>query len=372
MYKHEMPLDMEGLSEVGLRDIPKWYREIHGLPSLLDGIHGRMPLQTGVPNAPRAITQHGQSPEGTIDGHGHGTQESATTTNAGTSHGLQGSIENPPRGPKSNGHNATPNSYRGGGRTHTGAHQNNPGWKGRGNRNRGAYSSPRGRGSGVPTQQTPVDAINISNYGKFGGLMSPDPSPGLTGRVNTNQAFSSGHGMSILADTTSTGQGESRDHPINFQRLPVAQDGKDSATSSFENVGIDNNSSGHTGPKGLASKLSTDGGVKLPDEDQQTFTPASSHRSLGSNRTWLGFQHSPTSNVFSRVSNTPSLADLISHDIAPPIRAIDTRVSWGFVGGPVPTDGTGAVTANHPTAAPMVTHWNVFGEYPEDMPAAEM
>ncbi|KAL4932750.1 uncharacterized protein BDV17DRAFT_174588 [Aspergillus undulatus] len=40
LYKHEMPLDKEGLEKVGLRDIPKWYRERFSLPSLLPHGHG--------------------------------------------------------------------------------------------------------------------------------------------------------------------------------------------------------------------------------------------------------------------------------------------------------------------------------------------
>ncbi|KAL4970831.1 uncharacterized protein BDV14DRAFT_3460 [Aspergillus stella-maris] len=39
LYKHEMPLDKEGLDKVGLRDIPKWYREKTGHSSLLPNGH---------------------------------------------------------------------------------------------------------------------------------------------------------------------------------------------------------------------------------------------------------------------------------------------------------------------------------------------
>ncbi|KIX00641.1 uncharacterized protein Z518_09706 [Rhinocladiella mackenziei CBS 650.93] len=35
MYKHEIPLDLETLNRIGHRDIPRWYREKHGLGSLL-------------------------------------------------------------------------------------------------------------------------------------------------------------------------------------------------------------------------------------------------------------------------------------------------------------------------------------------------
>lgn len=34
LYKHEMPLDLATLETLGLRDIPRWYREKHNVPSL--------------------------------------------------------------------------------------------------------------------------------------------------------------------------------------------------------------------------------------------------------------------------------------------------------------------------------------------------
>lgn len=37
LYKHEMPLEPEVLEKLGLRDIPRWYREKHGLVSYLGG-----------------------------------------------------------------------------------------------------------------------------------------------------------------------------------------------------------------------------------------------------------------------------------------------------------------------------------------------
>ena len=40
LYKHEMPLDRDILERLGHRDIPKWYREKHGLGSFLTGGNG--------------------------------------------------------------------------------------------------------------------------------------------------------------------------------------------------------------------------------------------------------------------------------------------------------------------------------------------
>lgn len=35
LYRHDMPLDLPTLQRLGFRDIPRWYRELHGLESLL-------------------------------------------------------------------------------------------------------------------------------------------------------------------------------------------------------------------------------------------------------------------------------------------------------------------------------------------------
>lgn len=35
LFKHQMPTDLDMLERLGLRDIPRWYREQHGVPSLL-------------------------------------------------------------------------------------------------------------------------------------------------------------------------------------------------------------------------------------------------------------------------------------------------------------------------------------------------
>ncbi|KAL3464082.1 hypothetical protein BJX64DRAFT_276043 [Aspergillus heterothallicus] len=41
LYKHEMPLERSMLEKLGLRDIPRWYREKYNVPSLLPSGHGQ-------------------------------------------------------------------------------------------------------------------------------------------------------------------------------------------------------------------------------------------------------------------------------------------------------------------------------------------
>ncbi|GKZ35567.1 hypothetical protein AbraIFM66950_006266 [Aspergillus brasiliensis] len=51
LYKHEMPGDPAMLEKLGLRDIPRWYREKYGIPSLLPNghIHSRHNIGQALP-----------------------------------------------------------------------------------------------------------------------------------------------------------------------------------------------------------------------------------------------------------------------------------------------------------------------------------
>ncbi|PYH84121.1 hypothetical protein BO82DRAFT_22364 [Aspergillus uvarum CBS 121591] len=51
LYKHEMPHDLSMLEKLGLRDIPRWYRDKYNIPSLLPNGHGhtRTPLNHTLP-----------------------------------------------------------------------------------------------------------------------------------------------------------------------------------------------------------------------------------------------------------------------------------------------------------------------------------
>ncbi|PYH46781.1 uncharacterized protein BP01DRAFT_390457 [Aspergillus saccharolyticus JOP 1030-1] len=53
LYKHEMPHDLSMLEKLGLRDIPRWYRDKYNIPSLLPNGHGhpRTPISHALPPA---------------------------------------------------------------------------------------------------------------------------------------------------------------------------------------------------------------------------------------------------------------------------------------------------------------------------------
>ncbi|KAK1142590.1 hypothetical protein N8T08_007566 [Aspergillus melleus] len=47
LYKHEMPRDLPTLEKLGLRDIPRWFREKYNIPSLVPSGHGHPRAQGG-------------------------------------------------------------------------------------------------------------------------------------------------------------------------------------------------------------------------------------------------------------------------------------------------------------------------------------
>ncbi|KAL5343764.1 hypothetical protein BJX70DRAFT_393815 [Aspergillus crustosus] len=52
LYKHEMPHDRSMLEKLGLRDIPRWYREKFNIPSILPNGHGSQPRPPTANNQP--------------------------------------------------------------------------------------------------------------------------------------------------------------------------------------------------------------------------------------------------------------------------------------------------------------------------------
>lgn len=56
MYKHEMPLEPGLIEELGLRDIPRWYREKYNVPSLLHATYHRPQVQLAIAGQPQQKT----------------------------------------------------------------------------------------------------------------------------------------------------------------------------------------------------------------------------------------------------------------------------------------------------------------------------
>ena len=58
LYRHEMPLEQETLLKLGLRDIPRWYREKHRLRSYLTGGNTISGIEVGSGSKPKAMERN--------------------------------------------------------------------------------------------------------------------------------------------------------------------------------------------------------------------------------------------------------------------------------------------------------------------------
>ena len=77
LYRHEMPLDRPTLEKLGLRDIPRWYREKHCLSSYLAGGNTMIDISASSPTKPNLMERNWRSrpTEVSLDGTGRKPEE---------------------------------------------------------------------------------------------------------------------------------------------------------------------------------------------------------------------------------------------------------------------------------------------------------
>ncbi|KAJ5544736.1 Zinc finger CCCH-type [Penicillium sp. DV-2018c] len=94
LYKHHVPTDLATLHWLGLRDIPRWYREKYNIPSLLSRGNVRQQLAIGSGSTPQAVPP---SVPGTNEETGNNKGPNVTTNGNGRF------LSPPPRGPANRG-----------------------------------------------------------------------------------------------------------------------------------------------------------------------------------------------------------------------------------------------------------------------------
>jgi hypothetical protein len=170
LYKHEMPTDIFMLEKLGLRDIPRWYREKFNVPSLLQVNYGN--------------NNRGQQPQTVIDQPQHKAIQFQSAANSVNNAGLAAHA-----GPSANtgtAANAGPSGHNANGNANAGK-KNNTG-NGNGNQHGqahsrgGRYKSPRGAGFAGGNKG------RINNGGKAGdrnGVTPPPPTTSGNGTPGT-------------------------------------------------------------------------------------------------------------------------------------------------------------------------------------------
>lgn len=324
-----MPTDPVMLEKLGLRDIPRWYRELHNVPSFLTQGSGRG--QLSIADHPATRTHSNASTE---------VNENGNT----------GLIKTPPRGPASHGTNSGFNGHRNSNRNSGSNGQfGNHNWKAvRAGRNRNMNCSPRSKSSvgERSADPSPGKVTNLS-FGQFGGFIANDNNQNIAAPANVQfatagPALTRGPvtpvtpvtpivpvvpNMSILDDANA------RNRILASQVNELTRIDEDVFEGASTNpVAPQTCSSNPRNIYAHSSNPSTDGGVMLPKEATQSSEPT-------------------------------SIADLVAQENFP-LTAMDTRVTWGPVGGPIMMSAS--ATGPSPSAGQRA---NVYGFYPLRSPA---
>ncbi|CAI7673849.1 unnamed protein product [Penicillium palitans] len=341
LYKHEMPTDFYTIDKLGLRDIPRWFREKYNVASLLH------------PNRDRPqLTIANQPPMRALPSSASPTNESSTSHVTPKLNKSPPQLnKSPPRGPANRGgHNGygNHNQHRAGGRNGppNGHHGNN--WKGthRGGRNRNMGNARHG----VSNER---DSERSSEY-----------SPSLESVPATYNHGAHGYGDNQVC-TPTTPAAVPASVPITVSTtghvtVPMAphqsllDDGNSLSRNSFWKLGelthcnqdlIEDASHKpvevhrRIQPRHMyehSSNPSSDGGVMLPKEPavayDSNFTafaradvPSRNQSDSNSSHGTVQMNYGPS---------TPHIRDLRLTDNVP-LNSTETRVTWGPIGGPI-------------------------------------
>ncbi|KAJ5138484.1 uncharacterized protein N7515_003332 [Penicillium bovifimosum] len=332
MYKHQMPTDLPTLNWLGLRDIPRWYREKYNIPSLLNrGI--RQPI--AIANNPPSTMLPSTPP--TDEGFGGNNRGLNIHPHEGDRLG-----RSPPRGPSNRRMSNVPHygQYRGGYRNGTTgnwkAYQRNarhPATNMAPNSASGERSGEQYLCNAKPFSSFPVNSENSPPFGTGSSENDSDPTETkfTTATFGTASVAPAANNRSLLDDGTPDRHFEWR-----------ANNEADEMRGAFEHV--------RTPPVERAwrpigphqehqhsSNPSTEGGVLLRREFPPSRAPMNDPFGMGPVRSGRpNTTRGPTNDVNShRPSSLVSpLANLTFEDNGG-LTSEETRVTWGPIGGPI-------------------------------------
>ncbi|KAJ6099587.1 hypothetical protein N7467_001122 [Penicillium canescens] len=331
LYKHEMPLDSDLLDKLGLRDIPRWYRDKFGVESL---IH---PVQQQRATPRLAITEHPQPASPAI-------QYSSSTSLELKSSAPQAKQRSPARGPQNHGNNGGPSHSRG---------SRNQGWKGRQAKGKNVNPSPVNnepnasfQSSGYESVSAPDNLAAFAGYAgfaqgrAFGTAMAPITAPApfaMPALINTS---------TNLMDTGSS----HRIPTVNADNLTVDADpfehGFAESSTAVDKTHLKSKSRRLYETHKSNNNSSIDGGVRLPSDLFHEYGAFSALANLddNANKSGRGTDESSMSNQATRASSKSPLSDIVSE--SNPLEENDVRDAWGPVGSPV-NQSTGRIPDIH-------------------------
>ncbi|CAI7567802.1 unnamed protein product [Penicillium glandicola] len=345
LYKHEMPLDMAMIDKLGLRDIPRWYREKYNVPSLLHAGQNRPQLTIADQPPMRALPSPASPTNESFVSKMSTINENPKLTKSPPQFN-----KSPPRGPANRGgHNSFGNhQHRGGGRNgaSNGYHGNN--WKGshRGrNRNmgpvrQGMYDGERS-GECSPGIDSTQGTFDYGSHG-FGGnqVCTPTTPSAIPATVPITVSVASHVPAPMAAHQSLLDDGNSHNRNTYWKLNDLTECNKDMFEDTSNKLAEPLHHIQSRYMYQHSSNPSSDGGVMLPkelpkeppvtyDSNLCAFTRAdipSRHQSISS-----GSQSTVQLNYGLA---TPQIGDLYITD-GMPLNSVDTRVTWGPIGGPI-------------------------------------
>ncbi|OQD91153.1 hypothetical protein PENANT_c001G08256 [Penicillium antarcticum] len=326
LYKHDMPTQPELLEKLGLRDIPRWFREKHGVESL---VH---PVQQYRTTSRLAITEQSQSSTPGIQFPGTPTPE----------------IKGPAPQPKQRSpFHGPPN----GGAAHPRGPRNTSGWKSRQTKGKSILPASvlpetiTSFHSSIYDSASTTDSTGYTEFLQRGALanaMVP---------ISTQAQFV----MPTLANPNANlmDTGSSYHSPsANVDNLTVSKDPFEHGFPDASNPVDKTHLRSKSRPSHQQHKLnhsSVDGGVKLPTDLYIQMGSFSALADLdGNNESAAGTQASSFSNQAVRSDSKSPLSDIVSE--SDPLEENDIRDAWGAVGTPI-SPPTARVTAPLPACA---------------------
>ncbi|KGO64127.1 Zinc finger, CCCH-type [Penicillium italicum] len=340
LYKHEMPTEYHMIEKLGLRDIPRWYREKHNVRSFLN------PNRTQLAIAPQQPMQALPSPVSPTN-ESCASKVSTIHANPKLNKSPPQFIKSPPRGPANRGnHNGfvNHNQHRGGGRSGAPNGHNGNNWKGthRGGRNRTMGPTRHGVNGDRSSECSPgmESAPATYNYGShgYGGnqVCTPTTPAAVMATVPINVS-TTGHVAAPMATHQSLlDDGNS----LNQNACWTLSELTDCDEDLFEDVS-NKPAELHQRiqPRHMyqhSSNPSSDGGVMLPKEPAVTYDsnfgafsrveiPSRKQSDSSDSRGTVQMNYGPS---------TPQIGDLQLTDNVP-LNSADTRVTWGPIGGPI-------------------------------------
>lgn len=314
-----MPLDPVMLERLGLRDIPRWFREKHNLPSLAYPGRGIGDMRQPLPIQDRPPMAALPSSETSANGNGKFTKS-------------------PPRGPANRGAtNGAHNTYRGPNRNGTNTWKNT-----RNGRNR-AMSVTRQSvcseqsGDRWSSKETtpPTNDVGLHRW----SLKTPslNSSPAQTASHSSASATRVSPVVPNIASNQSLlDDGNSRTRALGWKLKELTENNQDV----FEPVsGISLDVPSRRKPVHRlyehSSNPSSDGGVMLPKDLNLDFSNTTVYPYADIVAGKVSASSAPPKSAMSTGgSSTPRLEELTTADNAL-LHSVDTQVTWGPIGGPI-------------------------------------